>query len=102
MVPGNIAFHPAAIAEAAAAVRWYGEISPSIASAFISELDRAIDCIAASPDSWPPYLENTRRFIFKRFPFFLVYRVNHGAIEVVAVAHGKRKPGYWTPRSPSM
>jgi hypothetical protein len=32
--------------------------------------------------------------VFQRFPFSLFYRVTAGAIEVIAVAHHRRKPGY--------
>lgn len=39
-----------------------------------------------------------RRYVFPRFPFSLVYRLRDHEVEVVAVAHGKRRPGYWQPR----
>jgi hypothetical protein len=33
------------------------------------------------------------------FPdFSLIYVVRRDEVEVVAVAHGKRRPGYWRPR----
>jgi hypothetical protein len=32
------------------------------------------------------------------FPFSLVYRVRHAEIEIVAVAHHRRRPGYWRSR----
>jgi hypothetical protein len=35
-----------------------------------------------------------------RFPFSLVYRVLESEVEVLAVAHGKRRPGYWRSRLP--
>ena len=44
------------------------------------------------------YLFGTQRYIMKRFPFVVVYRVAADGIEVVAVAHGSRKPGYWKNR----
>jgi len=33
--------------------------------------------------------------VLRRFPFGVVYRVLAGEIQVVAVAHHRRKPGYW-------
>jgi hypothetical protein len=41
---------------------------------------------------------STRRFLFRRFPFSLIYFIQETSILVVAVAHGRRKPGYWNNR----
>lgn len=54
--------------------------------------------IGESPDRWPAYLVETRRYLLKRFPFLVVYRQRDGAIQVIAVAHGCRRPGYWRDR----
>ena len=35
---------------------------------------------------------------FPRYPFTLVYLLRGDGIEVVAVAHGRRRPGYWRSR----
>ena len=35
----------------------------------------------------------------KRFPFRIVYRVVEGSVLVVAIAHAKRRPGYWKNRA---
>jgi toxin ParE1/3/4 len=36
--------------------------------------------------------------LIKRFPYQLIYRVEADTITVYAVAHLKRKPGYWRDR----
>jgi toxin ParE1/3/4 len=36
--------------------------------------------------------------VFQRFPFSLIYRVTVEAIEVIAIAHHRRRPGYWMQR----
>jgi len=33
-----------------------------------------------------------------RFPYIVFYVVDDEEVEVVAVAHGRRRPGYWLPR----
>jgi plasmid stabilization system protein ParE len=43
-------------------------------------------------------LAGTRRYVFPRYPFSLIYRVAHGVMTVVAVAHQRRKPGCWVER----
>jgi plasmid stabilization system protein ParE len=91
-------FHPEAIAEARAAAQWYRVRNESAADAFLSEPDRAVEEISQNPQTWPLYAAGTRRFLLKRFPFSVIYRELSGHIEVVAVAHGRRKPGYWKTR----
>ena len=95
----NIDIHPEAIAEAQAANLWYRERSVSAAEAFLAELDLAVEAIAEDPEMWPRYVYGTRRYIFHRFPFFLVYRETADRLEIIAVAHGRRKPGYWKSRT---
>lgn len=94
--PINI--HPEAVAEAQAAYRWYRERSETAAEAFLAELDRAIELISESPLRWPLYLQGTRHFLLRRFPFAVVYRELGEDLQVVAIAHGRRKPGYWRDR----
>ena len=94
----RIELHPDAVEEARAAREWYEVRSQDAADAFVEELDRAIEQIAESPTRWPLYLQGTRRFLLRKFPFFFVYRQIEGAIQIVALAHGHRRPGYWKSR----
>jgi plasmid stabilization system protein ParE len=94
----EVGLHEAALAEAQAAYDWYGVRNPVAAESFIEELDHAIAQIGEFPDAGTPYVSGTRRCVMRRFPFTIIYRELGRAIEVVAVAHGRRKPGYWTER----
>jgi len=98
MTSRQIDVHPEAIAEARAAVKWYRQRSPSAANAFLAEIDHAIERVSQSPETWPSYVQGTRRFILHRFPFSIVYREVFESIQIVAIAHAKRKPGYWKKR----
>ena len=91
-------FHPEAIAEAEAAREWYAERSLWAAEEFLKELERALDSLAESPNRWPLYLGQTRRIPLRRFPFFVIYRDAPDRIEIIAIAHGRRRPGYWRTR----
>jgi plasmid stabilization system protein ParE len=93
----RLELHPEAIADAREARLWYAERSPDAADAFMSELDRALASIAEAPMRWP-VKAGARRYVMRRFPFVLVYRVSGSIVEVVAVAHGRRRPGYWKSR----
>ena len=94
----QIDVHPEAVAEALAAAQWYRERSAFAADAFLAELDRAVERIAENPEMQSHYVRGTRRCLLQRFPFYLVYREVAGKLEIVAIAHGRRRPGYWKNR----
>jgi plasmid stabilization system protein ParE len=94
----KVEVHPQAVAEARAAEDWYRSRSPLAARAFVRELDAAIEMLSESPDRWPRFAAGTRRFLMHRFPFIVVYRTVDETIEIVAVAHAMRRPGYWLTR----
>jgi plasmid stabilization system protein ParE len=98
MAPAAVRFHPAAAREAEAAYDWYAERDPSVAHGFREELRHAVDAVADNPLTWPRHGSRARRYVFPRFPFSLIYRVREDGVEVIAVAHGRRRPGYWRSR----
>lgn len=93
-----VEFHPLAADEAQAAERWYRERNETASGRFQRELDRAIERIADRSEAGSPYLSNTRRVLLRRFPFFVVYRAVGENLQIVAVAHARRRPGYWRAR----
>ncbi len=98
-MPGKRAWvHPEAIEEARAAREWYHVRNAEAAAAFMAELDLAIERIEEAPRLWPAYLGRTRRYLLRRFPFFVVFREAGDRVEIVAVAHARRRPGYWLGR----
>lgn len=94
----RVEFHPEALREARAARDWYGSHDPRAGQEFGEEIDRAIERIATDPGTWPRHSTGTRRFLLRRFPFLVIYRELGTRIQIVAVAHGRRRPGYWKSR----
>jgi len=84
--------------EAWAAEAWYRLRSPAAADRFVRELRRAIALIAESPARWPLGRRNTRRYVMWRFPFSIVYRIEDSGVCIVAIAHARRRFGYWRDR----
>ncbi len=39
-----------------------------------------------------------RKLVLTRFPYFLIYSFFPDLLRVVAVAHARRRPGYWRSR----
>ena len=91
-------FHPDARIDAIEAYDWYAGRSQKAADAFQEQLQDAGRAIQHSPERWATYLFGTRRYLMRRYPFVIVYRVAVDRIEIMAVAHGRQKPGYWKGR----
>jgi|SRR5580658_5059777 plasmid stabilization system protein ParE len=90
--------HPEALEEWKSAVAWYFERNETAAVNYVAEMDQAIYLITASPHRWPEGLHGTRKFVLQRFPFAIFYCEQETGIQVLAVAHGHRRPGYWKDR----
>jgi plasmid stabilization system protein ParE len=91
-------FDPAAWQELEAADDWYRQRNPEASVRFLAAVYDALETIIESPQRWPSYLHGTRRFILHRFPHFIVYRDEPTVVSIVAIAHAKRRPGYWKGR----
>jgi len=89
-------FHPEAAEEYADTYAWYAERSPRIAQEFEREIERCLRLISEKPESWPKYDEKHRRFLTRRFPFSIIYRLLHD--QIMVIAHEKRRPKYWIDR----
>jgi len=97
-VPTEIRLHPDAEQELRNANLWYAERNATVAESFVAEVDHAIGVIGENPVRWPKLTKSVRRYVFPRFPFSLVYRVKPTYVEVIAIAHQKKHPGYWQQR----
>ncbi len=95
-----VELHEDAVAEAVAAVAWYSERSADAGDAFAAALSHAVGLIEAAPERWPFASGDVRRVHLARFPFTIFYRSRNEVTEVLAIAHQRRKPGYWKGRTP--
>jgi len=77
---------------------WYRQRSETAETAFLRELDHAIEAVVEAPFRWPRYTGGTRRYVFPTFPFSLVYFLEEDLVVVVALAPESRRPGYWRDR----
>jgi plasmid stabilization system protein ParE len=98
VVSRAVRLHPLAADEAEAARVWYFARHAAVADAFRFELDAAVANIAEAPNRWPRLHGRFRRYPLHKFPFSIIYLDRTNFIEVIAVAHHRRKPGYWTSR----
>ena len=91
-------FHPDALAEYAEAVRYYAEGNVTLAQSFIDAVEDAVYRLRETPQRYPMFEEGVRRCLVKRFPYAILYTVESEYILILAVMHGRRKPGYWQSR----
>lgn len=93
----------AAAAEAVEAAAWYEARRGGLGSEFRSEFKVALEklregILPGSP--WPGRLgdRGVRRILMKRFPFSVVFVTMGQEAVVLALAHHRRRPGYWRQR----
>lgn len=91
-------FHPEAWTEFEAAEDWYRRQSLDSGIRFLAAVYDALEEISRRPRTWPRYLHGTRRFTLREFPYRIVYREAESRVEILAVSHGHRRPGYWRGR----
>ena len=91
----KVEFHPEASAEFQGAAAYYENEVPGLGEAFISEVERVAEIIGAHPAIGHPVDEVFRRVVLVRFPFAVIYGAEGETRLIVAVAHQRRKPGYW-------
>lgn len=92
-------------AEMAEAVRWYEEHRLGLGGEFLAAVDAAVARIEENPriGSQMPRVvgEDIRRVFVRRFPYHVVYIEFPERVQILAIAHDRRRPAYWVGRLPS-
>jgi plasmid stabilization system protein ParE len=91
---------PEAEEELAEAAAWYESGRAGLGLELIALVDRALEEISDAPLTCALWRDDRpyRRKILTRFPYVIFFRVEGDAVVVVAIAHAKRRPGYWARR----
>ncbi len=92
-----VVFHPDADAEVDSEAAYYDSRSPGRAAHFRAAVEAAVQTVLAQPNAHPKYPKTScRTYILPRpYPFTLIYKERPADLIVYALAHHKRKPGYW-------
>lgn len=94
----NLEFHPNAELELIEASLYYERKVPGLGARFENEMRRATDLLLENPEVGSPIEGQLRKFVLGTFPYNLIYSTSADSVWVLAVAHHKRKPGYWRDR----
>ena len=97
MIP--VIFDPEAKSEFLDAVRYYEECQLGLGSRFKEAVESAIKSISTSPFRYRFLHKPFRRLLLFQFPYSIIFSIEPDHIHIIAVAHPKRKPGYWFRRS---
>jgi plasmid stabilization system protein ParE len=91
-----------ALQEMANASSWYESKQPGLADRFMEDIENQIALVREHPSAFPVLKDTStaevRRALLPRFPYALVFFELSTEIRIVAVAHQKRRPGYWLHR----
>ena len=90
---------PAALAELHDAAAFYTlKANVDLGLAFVTEFERTANFILANPLIGAVFRGTRRHYILRRFPYSIIYQVAAEELRILAVAHHRRRPGYWAQR----
>ncbi len=78
---------------------YYAEESEKVAENFYQHINSAFENIAKNPYAFQIVLGAIRRYILKRFPFIVYYRIIEQTIQIIAIFHVSRNPEIWKQRT---
>lgn len=80
-------------------LQWHEEQQEGLAADPFDEITKAEELILEQPEAWGLVGRGYRRKLIDRYPYGLVYKLDKDkTIQVIAVAHTSRSPGYWKDR----
>jgi len=91
----KVTFHEDAETEMNEAARYYEERALGLGMSFLDAIEEAVDQVLANPEAYQLVGDDVRHKILRRFPYSVLYVIEPDRIRVMAVAHQKRRPGYW-------
>jgi mRNA-degrading endonuclease RelE of RelBE toxin-antitoxin system len=94
----EIKYHPKSLSEAFRSARYYDRQRKGLGAEFFDELDRTVGELRTEPLRPRADEDGVRSWRLRRFPFRVYYVVDPDRIRALAVAHLRRRPGYWRAR----
>jgi hypothetical protein len=94
----EVVYHPKADDEVLDSARFYERRSKGLGWRFLRAVQEAEARILRSPYAFAFLDDPIRKCMLAGFPFSLLFRIDGEGLFVVAVAHQRRRPGYWRRR----
>lgn len=77
---------------------FYAEENEKVADNYFKQVDNSLKKISKSPLTYPKAHRNIRKYVIKKFPFVIYYKVTELIVRVVAIFHTSRNPEIWKNR----
>ena len=94
----NLRLTPAAEGEIESVLAWYRRQGHELGDQFLLALDQCLESIERHPLAYTKVHGETRRALFRRFPYCIFYIASEHEIVVLACLHGHRDPEIWKGR----
>ena len=94
-----IRVRPQAEGEIIEAMAWYEARSPGLGQDFYRTFLGTLMLISEHPRVYRKVRGDSRRVVFRRFPYALFYAFEEGEIVVLSCIHESRSPEAWPERS---
>jgi len=91
----RLIYHPDAETELIETAQFYERRVSALGAEFLEAVDQAVRTIVEAPERWQIIDADVRRYLMRRFPYAIYYRVTADHIRVLAFKHHSRHPGYW-------
>ncbi len=85
-------FREAARRDLLQAYRWYEKQQKGLGEKFLSEVESGLEYLKRNPKAFPEKKKGFREFIFKTFPYILIFRVDKQEVTVFAIFHTSLNP----------
>ena len=92
-------FHPKAREELLEAANYINTDDPEQGELFEMIFEDTLDWACSQPLIFRCFEEDFRKIKVGKFRYLLVFRIVGDEVQVLAVAHTSRKPGYWKNRA---
>ena len=97
MIP--FGFNPEARLEFRESARYYESQQRVLGHRYVDAVRDAITRIRSHPQLYREIEPGIRQCRIPRFPYGIIYRVRNLTVEILALMHLNRKPGYWDDRT---
>jgi plasmid stabilization system protein ParE len=89
---------PEADQDAQHAISWYDHRDSDIGNEFLQKINDCITSIEQHPEQFPIVYRQMRRALVKRFPYEILFEIEHEEIIIYAIYHCARNPETWKRR----
>ncbi|HEX3243884.1 MAG TPA: type II toxin-antitoxin system RelE/ParE family toxin [Chloroflexota bacterium] len=91
----DVRFHSEAEQDLAESARYYEQRRYGLGTRFVASVEQAVEVLREHPNAGVQVDRIHLQISVPRFPFTVIYRIAQDLVVVIAVAHRRRRPGYW-------